>query len=94
MIVKANEELVVAARGLEPLLPTDVVPISSWDSHKLTKHQTRLEKDNSSLLDSLAEMIPDWMSRALMTGAVLVMDAEDFYELDEEIRTRLEIIRR
>jgi hypothetical protein len=96
MIVRANEELEMAAKGLRPSPKDLLVPLvpSTWDGHELTKHQTREGNDNASLLDSLAEMIPEWMSNSLMAGNVLVMDAEDFYELDEEVRKRLEVLRR
>jgi hypothetical protein len=96
MIVRANDELTNVARGM--ILPEhdDVVSpvLSAWDGERLIKYPHRGGHDISSVLGSLAALIPDWLSDMLMTGTVLVMDVDDFYDLDEEVRKRMEILKR
>lgn len=45
-------------------------------------------------LSQLNSMMPDWLKEALQINSVVIMQRQDFYDLDTEIRDHLEVMTR
>jgi len=98
MILKADDELRELALAVPSYLSSDnpepkmeYVTVGTAQGPVMVPIEGKpIYKEDISHLKPL---IPDWMLEALISGSVLLMDKEDYYALDSELRDHLEVMR-